>query len=81
MFQVGQIVQALVLSHEHEHAKPHLKLSVKQLEENPWENIEDRYPVNAVIHGTIRNITDFGVFVGIEDGIDGLIHISDLSWS
>ena len=81
LYKVGQVVQALVLSHEHEHAKPHLKLSVKQLEENPWENIEDRYPVNAVIHGTIRNITDFGVFVGIEDGIDGLIHISDLSWS
>lgn len=81
LYEAGQVVQALVLSHEHEHAKPHLKLSIRQLEEDPWDSIEDRYPVNAIIRGTVRNITDFGIFVGIEDGIDGLIHISDLSWS
>jgi small subunit ribosomal protein S1 len=81
LYEAGQVVQALVLSHEHEHQKPHLKLSIRQLEEDPWDSIEDRYPVNAIIRGTVRNITDFGIFVGIEDGIDGLIHISDLSWS
>ena len=91
MFEVGQVVQAIVLGHENGQSKfdsaqaranfPHLKLSIRQLEENPWENIEDRYPINAIVRGTVRNITDFGVFVGIEDGIDGLIHVSDLSWS
>jgi small subunit ribosomal protein S1 len=54
---------------------------MKQIEPNPWTLLHERYPVGTRILGKIRNITDFGVFIGIEDGIDGLVHISDLSWT
>ena len=58
-----------------------ISLSLKALEENPWDTIAERYPVGAVISGKVRNLTDFGAFVEVEDGIDGLIHISDMSWN
>jgi small subunit ribosomal protein S1 len=54
---------------------------MKQLEQNPWSLLERRYPPGTRIVGKIRNITDFGIFIGIEDGIDGLVHISDMSWT
>jgi small subunit ribosomal protein S1 len=54
---------------------------MRQLEANPWDVVEENYPVGTIIKGAVRNITDFGIFVGIEEGIDGLVHISDLSWS
>jgi small subunit ribosomal protein S1 len=54
---------------------------MRQLETDPWENIIERYKVNTTVRGVVRNVTDFGVFVGIEDAIDGLIHVTDLSWS
>ena len=54
---------------------------MKQLQPNPWDVVEESYPVGAVIEGKIKNITDFGIFIGIEEGIDGLIHVSDLSWT
>jgi small subunit ribosomal protein S1 len=54
---------------------------MKQLQPNPWDVVEESYPVGSVIEGKIKNITDFGVFIGIEEGIDGLIHVSDLSWT
>jgi small subunit ribosomal protein S1 len=57
-----------------------ISLSLKALEQNPWDTISDRYPVGAVIEGRVRNLTDFGAFVEVEEGIDGLIHISDMSW-
>jgi small subunit ribosomal protein S1 len=57
-----------------------ISLGMRQLEPNPWDSIEERYPVGTIVRGKVRNITDFGIFVGIEDGIDGLVHISDLSW-
>jgi small subunit ribosomal protein S1 len=58
-----------------------LSLSMRELEDDPWEDIAHRYPVNSIVKGVVRNITDFGIFVGIEECIDGLIHVSDLSWS
>jgi small subunit ribosomal protein S1 len=58
-----------------------ISLSLKALEQNPWDTLAERYPVGTVISGKVRNLTDFGAFVEVEDGIDGLIHISDLSWS
>ncbi|HEU4522084.1 MAG TPA: 30S ribosomal protein S1 [Thermoanaerobaculia bacterium] len=58
-----------------------ISLSLKALEENPWDTIAERYPVGAVISGKVRNLTDFGAFVEVEEGIDGLIHISDMSWN
>ena len=58
-----------------------ISLSLKALEQNPWDTIAERYPVGSVITGKVRNLTDFGAFVEVEEGIDGLIHISDMSWS
>ena len=57
-----------------------ISLSLKALEQNPWDTIAERYPVGSVIEGKVRNLTDFGAFVEVEEGIDGLIHISDMSW-
>ncbi len=75
---IGDVVRALVIDVDIENKR--ISLSMKHLEENPWDVVEARYPVHSIVTGRIRNITDFGVFVGIEDGIDGLVHISDLSW-
>jgi small subunit ribosomal protein S1 len=61
-------------------ANRRISLSLKALEQNPWDTISDRYPVGTVIEGRVRNLTDFGAFVEVEEGIDGLIHISDMSW-
>jgi len=58
-----------------------ISLSLKALEQNPWDTIAERYPVGAVINGKVRNLTDFGAFVEVEEGIDGLIHISDMAWN
>jgi small subunit ribosomal protein S1 len=54
---------------------------MKQLQDNPWEQLEDKYPTGAIIEGRVRNLTDFGAFIEIEDGIDGLVHVSNLSWT
>jgi small subunit ribosomal protein S1 len=58
-----------------------ISLGMKQIEENPWTVIEQQYPVNSHVEGTVRNITNFGVFIGLEEGIDGLVHVSDISWT
>src|SRR5438876_2094551 len=62
-------------------ANRRISLSLKALEQNPWDTIAERYPVGSVINGKVRNLTDFGAFVEVEEGIDGLIHISDMSWN
>jgi len=76
---IGDEVEAVVLDIDQENKR--ISLGMKQARPNPWTQIEERYPVGAVIRGQVRNITDFGIFIGIEDGIDGLVHISDLSWT
>ena len=58
-----------------------ISLGMKQLQDNPWEALEDKYPTGAIIEGRVRNLTDFGAFIEIEDGIDGLVHVSNLSWT
>lgn len=58
-----------------------ISLGMKQLQENPWEELETKYPAGAVVEGRVRNLTDFGAFIEIEDGIDGLVHVSNLSWT
>ena len=58
-----------------------ISLGMKQLLENPWENLSDRYPTGQIVEGRVRNLTDFGAFIEIEDGIDGLVHVSNLSWT
>jgi small subunit ribosomal protein S1 len=76
---IGDIVDAVVLSVDKENEK--ISLGIKQIEPDPWESIEQRYPVGSKVLGKIRNLTAFGVFIELEEGIDGLIHISDLSWT
>ena len=71
-------VEVVVLTLDKE--KKRISLGMKQIEPNPWEAIETKYPVGSEVHGAIRNITEFGAFVELEEGVDGLIHISDMSW-
>ena len=76
---VGDEVEIMVLNIEPETKR--ISLGMKQLQPNPWDLVTESYPIGSVIEGKIKNITDFGVFIGIEEGIDGLIHVSDLSWT
>ncbi|MBO5685589.1 MAG: 30S ribosomal protein S1 [Alistipes sp.] len=77
--KVGDEVEAVILTLDRAERK--MSLGIKQLSDDPWANIETRYPVGAKCTAKVRNFTNFGVFVEIEEGIDGLIHISDLSWT
>lgn len=77
-FKVGDEVEAEVLTLDREERK--MSLGVKQLTDDPWANVETKYPIDSKHKGKVTNISDFGVFVELEDGIDGLVHISDLSW-
>ncbi len=79
VLSVTDMVEATVL--EIEPQRKRISLSLKQMEPNPWEVIGEKYPVGSVIEGKIKNITDFGIFIGIDEGIDGLVHISDISWT
>ena len=76
---MGQIVNAVILSLDKEGKK--ISLGMKQLEPDPWLNLLQKYPVASKHTGTVRNLTNFGVFVELEEGVDGLVHISDLSWT
>ena len=77
--KVGDEVEAVILTLDREERK--MSLGIKQLKPDPWESIEDKYPVGSKHMAKVRNFTNFGVFVEIEEGVDGLIHISDLSWT
>ncbi len=77
--KVGDEVEAVILTLDRDERK--MSLGIKQLKSDPWENIEERYPVGSQHKAKVRNFTNFGVFVEIEEGVDGLIHISDLSWT
>jgi small subunit ribosomal protein S1 len=75
----GDEIEVMVLNIETETKR--ISLGMKQLHPNPWDLVSENYPVGSIIEGKIKNITDFGIFIGIEEGIDGLIHVSDLSWT
>jgi len=75
----GDEVEVMVLNIETDTKR--ISLGMKQLHPNPWDLVSENYPVGSIIEGKIKNITDFGIFIGIEEGIDGLIHVSDLSWT
>ncbi len=77
--KVGDIVEAQILALDRQERK--MSLGIKQLKEDPWEKIEEKYPVGSKHSAKVRNFTNFGVFVELEEGVDGLIHISDLSWT
>ncbi len=79
VLELDQEIEAVVLGISIEEQK--ISLGVRQLEANPWEEIEARYPIGQRITGAVRNLTTYGAFVGLEEGIDGMIHVSDLSWT
>jgi len=77
--KVGDEIEAMVMNIDTGNKR--ISLGLKQVEPNPWDVIGERYPVGTTIEGRIKNITDFGIFIGIDEGIDGLVHISDISWT
>lgn len=79
ILKLGDSIKAIVLSTSKEEKR--ISLGIKQMEPNPWLTIEERYPLDSVLKGTVKSITPFGVFVEIEENIEGLIHISDISWT
>jgi small subunit ribosomal protein S1 len=79
LLSVGQEVEAQVLEVDSNNRR--ISLGIKQIEPNPWETLQERYGVGTRIKGRVRNLTDFGAFIEIEDGIDGLVHVSDISWT
>lgn len=79
ILKIGQEIEAVVIGIQKEEQK--IALGLRQLEENPWEEIIHKYPVGAIVKGTVQNLTNYGAFVEIEKGIHGMIHISDVSWT
>lgn len=79
MVKVGEEVDVVVLGVDQD--KKRISLGMKQVNPNPWDVVAEKYPEGTILEGTIKNITEFGVFIGIEEGIDGLIHVSDISWT
>jgi small subunit ribosomal protein S1 len=79
LVNVGDQVEAVVLNVNPNDRR--ISLGLKQLESNPWESLHEKFPVGAIVEGKVRNLTDFGAFIEIEDGIDGLVHVSNLSWT
>ena len=79
MVNVGDHVEAVVLNVNPQERR--ISLGLKQLETNPWETLHEKFPIGAIVEGKVRNLTDFGAFIEIEDGIDGLVHVSNLSWT
>jgi small subunit ribosomal protein S1 len=76
---IGDIIEAVVLNVDPE--KKRISLGMKQVEPNPWDIIEEKYPVGTKIVGQVKTVTDFGIFIGIDEGIDGLVHVSEMSWT
>ncbi|MEN9798874.1 MAG: hypothetical protein RL653_2570 [Pseudomonadota bacterium] len=79
MMEIGREAEAVVLDIDPKAKR--IALGMKQIEQNPWTLLEDKYPIGSVIRGQVRNVTDFGIFVGVEEGVDGLVHVSDISWT
>ena len=79
MVRVGDEVEVVILGVDED--KKRISLGMKQVKPNPWEVVAEKYPEGTILEGVIKNITEFGMFIGIEDGIDGLIHVSDISWT
>ena len=79
LVSIGDMIETVVLNLDTENKR--VSLGIKQIKPNPWNVIEEKYPVSTIIEGRIKNITDFGLFIGIDEEIDGLVHISDVSWT
>ena len=78
ILNVGDEIEAVVLQVNKD--RQEISLGIKQTQDNPWEHVDDKYPIDKEITGAVRNLTNYGAFIEIEDGIDGLLHVSDLSW-
>ncbi len=78
VLNANEVIRVMVLDIDPQNKR--ISLGLKQTQANPWLELKEKYPVGTVIKGNIRNITDFGIFIGVEDGIDGLVHVSDISW-
>jgi len=79
ILSVGDLVECVVLNIDSKSKR--ISLGMKQVEPNPWDLVAEKYPMGTTIEGKIKNITDFGIFIGIDEGIDGLVHVSDISWT
>ncbi len=79
ILSIGSEVEAAVLELDPENRR--ISLGLKQTEPNPWDTIEEKYAINSIVTGKVRNLTDFGAFIEVEEGVDGLVHVSDLSWT
>jgi small subunit ribosomal protein S1 len=79
LVKIGQEIDVCVLSVDR--AGEQMSLGIKQTQKNPWDQIEERYPIDKVVRGKVRNLTNYGAFIELEDGIDGLLHVSDMSWT
>ncbi|HYW80133.1 MAG TPA: S1 RNA-binding domain-containing protein, partial [Thermoguttaceae bacterium] len=79
LVQIDDEIEVLVLGINKE--KQEISLGMKQTQDNPWDKVADRYPPDSVVKGTVRNLTNYGAFIEIEEGIDGLLHVSDMSWT
>ncbi len=79
VLSIGDEVESVVLALDIPNRR--ISLGLKQVEPNPWEVVGEKFPIGTIIEGQVKNITDFGIFVGVDEGIDGLVHISDLSWT
>jgi small subunit ribosomal protein S1 len=79
LVQIGDPVEVVVLAINKE--KQEISLGMKQTLPNPWDTVTSKYPVGAIVDGTVRNLTNYGAFIEIEEGIDGLLHVSDMSWT
>ncbi len=79
VLNIGDDVESVVLALDTDNRR--ISLGLKQVEPNPWDVIGEKFPIGTIIEGQVKNITDFGIFVGVDEGIDGLVHISDLSWT
>jgi small subunit ribosomal protein S1 len=77
--KVGGVITAVVVGIEKENRK--IALGIRQLEENPWEMVKHKYPIGARVRGAVRNLTNYGAFVELEEGIDGMVYVLDIDWS
>ena len=79
LLQIGDEIEVVILSIDK--AGQQLSLGMKQTQDNPWDNITDRFPIDGTVNGKVRNLTNYGAFIELEEGIDGLLHVSDMSWT
>jgi small subunit ribosomal protein S1 len=79
LVQVGDMIDVVILSINKE--KQEISLGMKQTQENPWDHVAERYPPGSIVKGIVRNLTNYGAFIELEEGVDGLLHVTDMSWT